>query len=494
MRNIEEKMKAANRAFKWRVATIVLFSVTLIAGCVLGLIFALRPTKSDLEKRDLTKFPTFTFASFMDGTYTSEISTWYADTYPFREPLLIAENSIKTAYGIQTDSIKAQGDGDDIPDIPSFPTEESSSEVASKETEETQETKTAETETAETETPSETETPAETTTEAPSTESTEATTAFADNGEEIAHMNPQEAGSVNIYNLTGYCVYGFNLAAADKYAEDVASVATALTDFATTYEIMVPDNSAITLPEEKQQEWNISDESKVIQYYNGKTLSLASNVKCVSIMDTLLAHNSEYLYFKTDHHWTQLGAYYAYTEFAKAAGFEAHDVSEYEQIVMENFLGSYYSSSGFTQLQDNPDTIVAYIPLTTNEMDFMDDSIQQIRHGKIVRDLGGDEFSPSVRYSCFIYGDCSFDRIENPNCQNGKTCIVVKESFGNCFVPFLADHYEKVLVVDYRAYTESIVQLAKEEGTAGNTDIVFINNLEAISDLHTMEVLGNICK
>ena len=81
--------------------------------------------------------------------------------------------------------------------------------------------------------------------------------------------------------------------------------------------------------------------------------------------------------------------------------------------------------------------------------------------------------------------------IENPNVHNGRSCIVVKESFGNAWIPFLADHYERVLVVDYRSYKDSVIDLAKQENI---TDLVFINNLEAISDVWIMDVLGNICR
>ena len=477
--NIEQKMKNENKAFAWNTVGIVLFVLVLLSGFVIGVfLLKLRPKESVLEKRELTKFPEFSMESFLDGSYTSEIETWFADTFPFREKLLTAEQNIKLLYGVQKDSINNIGDGDEIPDIEELiesmeaeqetetPYTEPATEVASQETEESEE---------ETQAP-ETTAPIETV-----------------DGGELAKMNPQEAGAVNVKDLVGYCVYGFNLKGADTYCENVASVAEAMKSIGNTkvYDILIPDNSAIMLDDETKAAWKLSDEKKVIQYYQAKMNQLSSSITHVNLFDTLSAHNSEYLYFYTDHHWTALGAYYAYVELCKAKGIEPHALSEYEEVVVPNFLGSYYSASGLTQLEGNPDTVHAYVPISTNLIHFYDTSIEQMREGKIIRNLSGDEFLPTQRYLTFIYGDNPYSYIENPNLNDGSVCIVVKESFGNTFVPFLADHYQKVIIIDYRGYKESVIKLAMEEKAQ---DIIFINNLEAISDKPTMDVLGNICK
>ncbi len=464
-----------DRKFAWRIALIASFVLIMGAGFITGcFLLKLRPEKSELEKRELTKFPTFNTEDLLNGTYTENIEKWFADTFPFRENLVLAEQRIQTAYGIRSDSIQNVGGGDDIPDIDDLingiSTEDSTQAASIDRTESTS----ADGEN----------------TDAESTEETTAEKTYeAVDGKDIVAMNPQEAGRVNIKDLVGYCVYGFNLSAADVYCQDVASMKAAVGDDVNVYDILVPDNSAITLDEATKAEWKLSDERKVIAYYQAKINSLDAAVRQVSVYDTLEAHSDEYLYFKTDHHWTQLAAYYAYQEFCKEKGITAHDLSEYEAVDSGAFLGSYYAANGFTQLEGNPDNVTAYIPISTNELHFYDVDLQGMRTGKIIRNMS--EFAPTLKYYGFIYGDNPYSYVENPNCGNDEVCVVIKESFGNDFVPFLVDHYKKVIIVDYRNYTDPVSELCKTENV---TDIIFLNNLEAISDTPTMNVLGNICK
>ena len=72
----------------------VFFAVFLLIALI-GLLLPLRPKTSAIEKRDLEKFPHFSFAGIWDGSYFSQISTWYADTFPFREKLISADSSVK---------------------------------------------------------------------------------------------------------------------------------------------------------------------------------------------------------------------------------------------------------------------------------------------------------------------------------------------------------------------------------------------------------------
>ncbi len=471
--NFEDKEKSLKQFEIFRKIFIVLFSLLCVAGMVIGFLLFLRPTVSELEKRELRTFPEFSLTGFLDGSYESDISTWYADTYPGRETLLRIEQRIKTFYGFQSNSVQHTGNGDDIPDIPDT-TKETETKETTKETENATENTSKGTE--ETESPSE-----QTESETPET--------TVPNGQEIINMNPQEAGSINILNNSGYCVYGFNLNAADKYCEDVATLRNAVPSSVDFYQIMVPNNSAVMLSDAVKAEWNLSDERKVIDYYFGKTKSLASGIIDVPVFDLLRSHNEEYLYFRTDHHWTQLGAYYTYRAFCEKSGQTAHELSEYPVVLSGRFVGSYFTANGFAQVQNNPDEMVAYTPIATNDFTFYDDYIKDYRNGKIVRNMS--EFNENVKYMGYIYGDNPFSIITNPSCKNGKKCVLIKESFGNCFVPFLVDHYEEIYVVDYRGYKEPVSKLVAEKNI---TDVIFLNNLEAISDTPTMNVLGNICK
>jgi len=97
---------------------IVLFSAIMVVACIIGLAFFARPAVSENEKRELTKFPRFTIESFLSGEYTSQVSLWFADTYPLREPMIQANATFNQLYGIKDEQIVGGGNADDIPSGP----------------------------------------------------------------------------------------------------------------------------------------------------------------------------------------------------------------------------------------------------------------------------------------------------------------------------------------------------------------------------------------
>lgn len=80
--------KKNRKEYLFRNVGTVLFFCVLFGGMILGVILPLRPTVSDQEKRELTKFPNIREVSFLNGEYFKQMDTWYADTYPFRDELL----------------------------------------------------------------------------------------------------------------------------------------------------------------------------------------------------------------------------------------------------------------------------------------------------------------------------------------------------------------------------------------------------------------------
>ena len=110
---MKEKLSRINE-----VKIVVFFAVLAIIS-ILGLLWFLRPTESQLEKRDLTEFPAFTVEGLLDGSYTAGISQWYADTFPFREYTVQANAWFKSLYGDQSETITLDHpQGDAIPTVP----------------------------------------------------------------------------------------------------------------------------------------------------------------------------------------------------------------------------------------------------------------------------------------------------------------------------------------------------------------------------------------
>ena len=272
---------------------------------------------------------------------------------------------------------------------------------------------------------------------------------------------------------TGYEMYTYVESTAKKYADNINAIADAVEGTATVYMLPAPLSSGITLPDALYGKDIFSDqkaaEDGIIGFMNDKVVSVPLN-------KAMMAHRGEYIYFRTDHHWTATGAYYAYAEFCKAAGKTANPLEGYKTQEFPGFLGTFYRDTNeSSHLGDNPDTVVAYHPLSADAtLDYTDKNGQVIRW-PIIYDQSSAP--ASYKYGTFVGGDQPYTIIKNPALTDGSSCVVVKESFGNAFVPFLVDHYETVHVIDYRYWEGSVSDFVK---TNGVDDVLFVNNLSAI--------------
>ncbi|MBQ9392400.1 MAG: hypothetical protein IJU18_00215 [Oscillospiraceae bacterium] len=284
---------------------------------------------------------------------------------------------------------------------------------------------------------------------------------------------------------TGFEMYTYVDAIARRYAGFVNEEAQALRGSAQVYVLPVPLSSGITLPDELLGS-DLFDDQKAAEEKIGALLD--ETVRYVPLNDALMRHRTEYVYYRTDHHWTALGAYYAYRAFCQAKGITPHELSEYQQESFEGFLGSFYRDSGSELMAEHPDVVEAWHPVTTEAMlDFTDDNGDTIRW-KIIYDA--TDYDADMKYNTFIAGDQPFTVIQNPDVTDGSKCAVVKESFGNAFVPYLVDHYSTVYVVDYRYWNgDSLTDFVKDNGVQ---DVLFINNLSAIRSSYLVGMLQEI--
>ena len=272
---------------------------------------------------------------------------------------------------------------------------------------------------------------------------------------------------------TGYEMYTYVESTAKKYADNINAIADAVEGTATVYMLPAPLSSGITLPDALYGKDIFSDqkaaEDGIIGFMNDKVVSVPLN-------KAMMAHRGEYIYFRTDHHWTATGAYYAYVEFCKLAGKTPTPLESFETEEFPGFLGTFYRDTNeSSHLGDNPDTVVAYHPLSADAtLDYTDKNGQVIRW-PIIYDQSSAP--ASYKYGTFVGGDQPYTIIKNPALTDGSSCVVVKESFGNAFVPFLVDHYETVHVIDYRYWDGSVSDFVK---TNGVDDVLFVNNLSAI--------------
>lgn len=207
------------------------------------------------------------------------------------------------------------------------------------------------------------------------------------------------------------------------------------------------------------------------QYYDG------FNGTTVDVTDTLLAHRYDrQLYYRTDHHWTTWGAYYAYAELCGALGLNAVDADAYEiECIAEDFCGTTYSKVNDFTVSGEPmyrftlpgQTLsVAYgMPEKAVYSDSPDSS-----------GLYNDQYlGQKDKYSCFLDNIHEFITIENSNAQTDRELVVIKDSYANCLVPFLAEHFRRICVVDLRYYRGSVIDYINSQDTV--TDVLVLYNL-----------------
>ena len=297
---------------------------------------------------------------------------------------------------------------------------------------------------------------------------------------------PYQSGGVYVVGSAGYEMYNYVGSLAEKYQSTVNAVADSLSGVSQVYAMAIPLSSGITLPDELFSDIPGSDQA---QAEKDILAGMGQNVKTIPLHDVMMSHRTEYIYFRTDHHWTALGAYYAYVQFCTAKGITPHNLSDYEVSQFPGFLGSFYNDGGKPDaMKNDPDTVNAYHPVSaTASMKYGDNENSTLTGGQVIFDES--TASASLKYGTFIMGDNPFTVIENPEGSNGESCIVVKESFGNAFVPFLVDHYQTVYVVDYRYYSGSVTQLARDKGVK---DVLFVNNLSAIRGSYQMGKLAGV--
>ena len=297
---------------------------------------------------------------------------------------------------------------------------------------------------------------------------------------------PYQSGGVYVVGSAGYEMYNYVGSLAEKYQSTVNAVADSLSGVSQVYAMAIPLSSGITLPDELFSDIPGSDQA---QAEKDILAGMGQNVKTIPLHDVMMSHRTEYIYFRTDHHWTALGAYYAYVQFCTAKGITPHNLSDYEVSQFPGFLGSFYNDGGKPDaMKNDPDTVNAYHPVSaTASMKYGDNENSTLTGGQVIFDES--TAAASLKYGAFIMGDNPFTVIENPEVSNGESCIVVKESFGNAFVPFLVDHYQTVYVVDYRYYSGSVTQLARDKGVK---DVLFVNNLSAIRGSYQMGKLAGV--
>ena len=173
----------------------------------------------------------------------------------------------------------------------------------------------------------------------------------------------------------------------------------------------------------------------------------------IDVLPTLTEHKEEYLYYRTDHHWTTLGAYYAYQQFCETLGLTPFDRNAHTAETCEDFYGTHYSKA--RTWNSEPDTITWY-DLQNNLTVWNVTGPGQPTEGTTTGLYDLDKLKVYDKYAMFLHGNNGLSRVEGDG--EGKI-LVIKDSYANSFVPYLTANYAAIDVVDFRNYNYGLDQL-----------------------------------
>lgn len=295
----------------------------------------------------------------------------------------------------------------------------------------------------------------------------------------------EDYNSVVVVDKSAYELFTYREDVAESYAAAVNKLGKKLDGKAQVYDMLIPLSSSVTFPDNLQDKIKSTDQREAMEKVFGM---VHDPVKSIDIYDSLMSHRTEYIYFRTDHHWTALGAYYAYEDFCQAKGIEPADISSYETKEFDGFIGSFYNDTKAQVLKDNPDTVVAYVPKSDATIHVTASDGTEY-DWEIIYDVSS--YASSLKYSTFVAADNPISVIENKNVADGSSCIVVKESFGNAFIPFLVDHYQTIYIVDYRYYTGNVSDLVDAKKV---DDVILMNNLSMLRNQYLVGQFQGVVK
>ena len=379
------------------------FVLVIIVG---GALFLAWPHEeiSMSEKRKLASAPVFSFDAFFSGKFADQSEAFYNDNFIFRENWLAVADIIKSARGWKdADAIQLVKDKG----------------------------------------------------------SAGATPPLGD-GREL-NVSPaipvdeeyQRVSALIVSKGRAIQIFGGSKGMVKPFADLVNDYQRVLGPQTKIYAMSIPSGSDYFLPREVTG-GKLRERENIHEFYS----MLDPAIVRVAAYEAIAPHTAEYVWFRTDHHWTGLGAYYAYRAFAKSAGFEPLALNRLTHKVLPgSFLGSLYYRTRSPSLAANRDTLHYYMVPNKTSSRIIRSGIE----GGVPASLYFEKTGGGNSYGVFLGGDHPLMRVET-GIKNSRKILVIKDSYGNAFVPYLAAHYQEVWIVDYRYFKGTVPELMKRHG------------------------------
>jgi hypothetical protein len=399
----------AKKFYKTSAMHLIVFTGVLIF-CAISFFVVPKINISQMENRKLTSFPIYSWQNLENGSYLDSIDLYVADHFPFRDSWVDVVDHYRNAGGIKDGEIA-------IIENDNFSME--------------------------------------------STDTTKLDSVDLNITQDSIKLNNAKLGSAKglmIYDGMGIQIFG----GSNNYSKLFASV---INDYRSTFDssiniyyMGIPAHGEYYMPDDYRKG---NSESKNIAF---TATLLNPQIKSIFIADYIKQHRKEYIFFNTDHHWTDLGSYYAYEKFCEIAAIKPTAIENYDVEYRGRFLGSLYQLTRDQRLKEKGDSLIIHKIRNKYTMKVLENPENYIKGS-----AGQMYYKWNNSYGCYISGDLPFERFDS-DVKNNRRLVVIKNSFGNALIPHLVQNYETVFVIDYRYFKGSVYDLVVNQKV---TDILF---------------------
>lgn len=414
----------------------VAFSSMLMSCYAVVFNFFPRSVFSELERRELISAPVFTADRLIEGTYTEEVSKWYSDTEPYRDFWMLFNMQLQSAQEWHFEQSGEERVVFHAPEVEEIEEEEVAELSNQRE--------------------------------------------FGQFDRDMsANLNAKvaNAGIIVVGEApTARALMGFRgtYKGGTSWVNSINAYRQVLGDSIRIYCMIMPTSTEYYCPAKVRK--LVSSQHDVIE---GVYSMLDSTIEAVDVYTTLGEHADEPIYFRTDHHWSPLGAFYASQQFARVAGVPVPDLEDFDVETMPEYLGSMYGFSKDIAVKQSPEDFVYYKPRCNYRCFITQFSVDSRYHPNGVypeREMPffrNDMLTRSAAYCVFMGGDANITRVCT-EVNNGRRLLLLKDSYGNAMPSNLFGSFEEVHVVDFRFFHKSLPVYIREHGI---TDVLFTNNM-----------------
>ncbi|WP_274361689.1 DHHW family protein [Paenibacillus thermotolerans] len=432
---------------------ILFFAGFLVTGTALTLFAHVTSSDSETENRRLASFPVFSVRNVLSGGFFRELENYTADHIAFRDSF------IRTSKWIA--SFQGKSGTESALIVPSAANNSAEAQAAPSAEESAGAGQPGQSAGAAAEAS------AKSAESAPRAKTRQAVSPLSSAS---AEEEGKRQGRVLIIGDRAMNLYSFDAASGQAYADAVNRIHERLEQAfpnGIRTSVLIAPTAAEFIRSPKLKSLSDSQRKAIDEIY-GK---LKPEIAKVDALSPMLLHAGEPLFFRTDHHWTAVGAYYAYSAFIEANGMNPVPVTAYEKGEVPQFLGSLYASTMNRRLAARPDTIVYFKPYvkhryTVHYTGSLDMPLIDMRHAK-----------KKNKYRIFLSGDRPWGHIA-AEADSKRRLLVIKDSYGNALVPFLLPHYSDIFVVDPRQFDQPLIPFIREHRIE---EIVYVNNIGVTS-------------